>query len=439
MNYTPKNIKKALRQVIDDISAKPELFAKDPLRDFTRKRKLPFKRVVESFFSMTSKSLGGELLDYFNLSPELPSVSAFVQQRNKLSNHAFENIFNHFNNATDEKKLYKGYRLLAIDGSSIQMPVNPNDTITFFGERSKKKPYNLLHLNAAFDLMQQTYTDAIVQGGKLENEHKAFISMVDRNTSNLPVIYIADRGFESYNNIAHVQEKGAFFLIRVKDVLSKNGITKGFYLPDTDEFDQKLTINLTRTQANNTAIKNQKYISHTSPFDFLPNTASREDRYACFELSFRIVRIKISENSFETLLTNLDSENFTATELKELYAMRWGIETSFRTLKYTLGLTFVHSKKSEYVIHEIFAKLTLYNFVQLITSHLVVKNGKRKYKYKINISTATAICRSFLIMRYSAASVERLIVKNILPLRALQNMPRNMQTRKIQSFIYRVA
>ena len=40
--------------------------------------------------------------------------------------------------------------------------------------------------------------------------------MVDR--SNIPqALVIADRGYESYNNMAHIQEKGWFFLIRIKD------------------------------------------------------------------------------------------------------------------------------------------------------------------------------------------------------------------------------
>ena len=35
--------------------------------------------------------------------------------------------------------------------------------------------------------------------------------------------------------------------------------------------------------------------------------------------------------------------------IKELYHMRWGIETSFRELKYAIGLTSFHSKKRDYM------------------------------------------------------------------------------------------
>ena len=83
-----------------------------------------------------------------------------------------------------------------------------------------------------------------------------------------------------------------------------------------------------------------------------------------FPLSFRIVRFSITDSSYETVITNLDSDSFPASVLKQLYAMRWGIETSFRELKYTVGLQHFHAKKVEFVHQEIFARLTMYNFYE---------------------------------------------------------------------------
>ncbi len=42
--------------------------------------------------------------------------------------------------------------------------------------------------------------------------------MVDRYNSDTPTIFTTDRGYESYNNMAHVQEKGQKFLTRLKDI-----------------------------------------------------------------------------------------------------------------------------------------------------------------------------------------------------------------------------
>ncbi len=43
-----------------------------------------------------------------------------------------------------------------------------------------------------------------------------FTDMIDRCEIQKALV-IADRGYESYNNMAHIQEKGWNFLIRVKD------------------------------------------------------------------------------------------------------------------------------------------------------------------------------------------------------------------------------
>ena len=70
----------------------------------------------------------------------------------------------------------------------------------------------------------------------------------------------------------------------------------------------------------------------------------------------------------------MDEDAFPPSELKKLYAMRWGIETSFRELKYTVGLQHFHAKKTEFVHQEIFARLTMYNFYELISYFLRVDN-----------------------------------------------------------------
>lgn len=55
-------------------------------------------------------------------------------------------------------------------------------------------------------------------------------------------------------------------------------------------------------------------------------------------MSLRVVRIKIGEERYESLVTNLPSNEFSTADLKQLYHLRWGIETAFRELKYSLGM-----------------------------------------------------------------------------------------------------
>ena len=437
MTYTPKKIKRALKKCINEISLHPKQFANNPEKDFTRKRKLPLKQVLKCVLSMTGKSLRGELMDYFNLSLKMPTVSALVQQRNKINYTAFEALFRSFTNSVDERSIYKGYRLLAVDGSDLHTPTNKDEKSSFYEGTNGQKPYNLFHLNALYDLQRRIYVDAVVQGRKHENEHRAFVTMVDRDNSSIPTIYIADRGYESYNNMAHVIKKGQKFLIRVKDLIS-NSILSGLQLPDSNEFDISACVGLTRKQTNEVKQSNLKLVSHTQKFDYLPKTSKKSIPMAPYYISFRIVRFKLTEDTYEVLLTNLTEEEFSASEVKDLYAMRWGIETSFRDLKYSLALSYFHSKKTEHILQEIFARLTMYNFAELITSHVVVKQNNRKLSYRINFAAAVHICRNFFLKNISPSDIEALLLMHLLPVRQRSANPRRGSPRAAPSFIYRI-
>ena len=54
---------------------------------------------------MESKSLTNELIDMFDSSPEMPSASAFVQQRSKIKPDAFKTIFESFTSKITTKKI----------------------------------------------------------------------------------------------------------------------------------------------------------------------------------------------------------------------------------------------------------------------------------------------------------------------------------------------
>ena len=436
MNYTPKKIKRILKKCINELSRNPELFAKNPDKDFSRKRKLPFEQMVKIVLSMTGKSICGELMDSFGLNLNTPTASAFVQQRNKIKYEAFEMLFQNFTNVIDEQKLFKGYRLLAIDGSDLRVPINPNEPDSFHQRKNGDKPYNLLHINALYDLERRIYTDVTVEGKKRENEPKALVKMVDRDTSSVPTIYIADRGYEAYNNMAHIQEKGQKFIIRAKD-FTYGGIVYSLNLPQNDEIDENVTLFLTRKQ-NTSSKQNLKVLLSKCVFDYLPTSCKKHITITPYELNFRVVRFKLTENTYEVLITNLDKEEFNVDELKKLYAMRWGIETSFRDLKYTIGLSYPHSKKTEYILQEVFAKLTMYNFAELITSHVVVKQKNRKYPYRINFAAAVHICRNFFLKNISPSDVEALLLMHLLPVRLGSANPRRGSPRTAPSFTYRI-
>ena len=182
-----------------------------------------------------------------------------------------------------------------------------------------------------------------------------------------------------------------------------------------------------------------KILAPNATFDFLPTTSRKTDPVCWYALPFRVVRFQISDSTYETVVTNLDAGDFPPQELKRLYAMRWGIETSFRELKYTVGLLHFHAKKAEYIFQEIFARLIMYNFSELITSSVVIQNANRKYAYKANFSVAVHICRQFFLGNVSPPDVETLIARFISSIRPGRSRPRNVAAKKAVSFIYRIA
>ncbi len=121
--------------------------------------------------------------------------------------------------------------------------------------------------------------------------------------------------------------------------------------------------------------------------------------------------------------------------------MRWGIETAFRELKYPIGLTYFHSKKVEYIKQEIYAKLIMYNFCEIITLNVVLTKKERKHDYQVNFTTAISICLRYFKSKQDIPliNVEALIQKHILPVRLGRKDPRKVKTKSSVSFLYRVA
>jgi len=431
-------VKEKIMSIISDMASRKEEFVKNPGKDFTRNRKLSFEETINFMLSMGGGSLNKELMEHFNYDPNVATSSAFVQQRDKLLTKTFQFLLHEFTHSFENFKVYQGYRLIAVDGSDLLIPHDPSNKQTYFQSTPNSKGFNLLHLNVMYDLCNKVYIDACIQPGRKQNEFKALNDMVDESAfKDDKVIIIADRGYESYNVFAHVHQKGWKFLIRVKDVKSK-GITSSLALPETGEFDQQLTRILTRKQTNEVKSRPDiyKFMTKSSNFDYLESVGQ-----LYYPMTFRVVRVKIAEKTYQTFITNLEPGEFRMEQIRELYRMRWGVETSFRELKHTLGLANLHSKKVEYIIQEVFARMVMYNFCEIITLHVVIQQKPRKHGYQVNFSLAMSICRQFFkaLEKAHPPDIEALIQKYVLPIRQDRTHPRKIKFRTFVSFNYRLA
>lgn len=428
----------SLKRAIKKMAETPELYVKHPGKDFTRKRKLDFRTTVSFFLTSVGKSLSNELLQFFSCKSSFPTVSAFIQQRDKLSKTAFEELFHSFSKSNIPNQTFKGYRLLAVDGSSLCTPPNPTDADSYFPSVNGKKHFNLLHINALYDLCSHTYVDAIIEGGQVFNERTAFNNLVDRSYIKKAIV-IADRGYEAFNTFAHCMVKGWYFLIRVKD-RSSGAIINSLSLPDSEEYDVPISLVLGRSRSKEAlAIPNYKPLASNTVFDFLPASSKGSKDISTFAMNFRVVRFQISPGYFEIIITNLPADDFPPEILKKLYSERWGIETSFRHLKKNIGLELVHAKKVESIFHEIFARLIVHNFTALIAYQTSIREKLGKYSYKPSFTNAVLICRQLFLRKTSPPEAEACIARCLTPIRPDRSTPRGSPAKRSACFNNRLA
>lgn len=446
---THQQTKDLFLSAVADVTANISQYAVSPGKDFSRNRKIPPETLIRFLVSQGSSSERVEMLDFWELDASMPTLSAFNQQRAKLRPAALENVFRSFSSCVaqcpDFPESDQDYRFIAADGSTATYSsfprFSPEEYFCAPG-KSLNGVYSI-HINAFFDLDAHIYTDALLQPVRKKNEFGAFCSIVDRHGT-LPGkknVYIGDRGYCSYNNMAHVMEQGQYFLFRTKDIHSK-GLVRDFDFPDSDSFDMDVRVTLTRSHSKKVQPIPDTYvrfIGKDQAFDFVERGSLNT-----YLMGFRIVRFPLENGTFECLVTNLPRDEFPPDKLKGLYYRRWGIESSFRKLKYTIGLSNFHSCRPDYVEQEIWANLIAYNITETMVNNTIIQQKEgHKHTYKVNFTVAAHICRAFLrpSMKKDPDTVMMLLRKELIPIRDGRHYKR-LQTahfRRPRYFIYRAA
>ncbi|WP_125143444.1 IS4 family transposase [Clostridium transplantifaecale] len=435
----------AVRSVISHISD----FVLRPGKDFTRNRKFTAAQIISFLITMGASSTRVEMLDFFGMDALMPTSSAFRQQRAKLRPEALSEIFHTFNTAyfslgTVKKTIASGYRCIAADGSTTSFFSSDkfHTEDYFVSEGPSAKGFYSLHINALYDLDRNMYVASLLQPVHKKDEFLAFCTMVDTCPvlSDRKDIYIGDRGYCSYNNMAHIIEKEQYFLFRTKDVLSK-GLVGNFKLPKEGMFDETVTVTLVRSHSRKIRIPDgnyRRFVDRAASFDFLEYGSD-----GTYPLSFRVVRFQLPDGSFECLVTNLPEDEFPPARLRDIYNARWGIESSFRKLKYTIGMSNFHSCKPEHVEQEIWAKLIAYNITEAMIQSVILETHDTKHAYKVNFSMAVHICRVFLRLAAEEDVIDTvaLLRKELLPIRPGRAYPRlkTAHFRRPKYFVYRAA
>ena len=436
-----KKIHQNLNESIGAIVANKENYVKNPRKDFTRKRKLSMNSTIRELLSMGGESLPKEMIKYSDINHVDITPSAFIQQRDKISPSALNDLFYKFNDLCKDSQTYRGYRLLAVDGSDIDCYRN-KDSLNFAATPTTPKGFNKVHLNALYDVLNKTYVDVLLQPYLKQDEQGALIKMLNNRRFDAKTLIISDRGYEGYNTIMHLyRANNVDFICRVKH--GTGGFRCIAKLPMM-ELDIDVSDEITTTQKNEDKARNRIYLQIKSKKDKISSPKTRIARWD-FEspcaFTFRVVCFMLETGEYETVITSLNRNHFPASEIKKLYHMRWGIETSFRQLKYNVGLVNLHSKKDVFVEQEIYAALTMYNYCSRIVAAIPAENRqKTKHCYAIDYSVAVLICKQF-IRKQNNNFIELIkrIAKHVVPIRPGRKDERNIKKKGFVGFTYRVA
>ena len=422
---TPSDIKSALGRAITGAAQGTGLI---------HAQKLPPETLIRFLIGAEGGSLAKELHSAgIEVTP-----AAVSQRRAQIPPDSFREVFHQFNAACVDVETFRGYRVLAVDGTAVNMPRNPNAP-SFVQNSSAPKGYNQLHVNPLYDVLNKIYCDVLIQPEPQKDEIGALIEMLKRNDFQQKTLIIADRGYESYNLLAYLIEKShTDFLIRIKQ--NHSAMREVARLP-MFELDCDIAFTITTTQTNDD--KKNRYVFLQVPKKSKPGVKTRRGRWdfqSPYTMKLRIVRFQLSTGEFETIATSLP-RSFTPQDIKELYRWRWKIEESHKAGKYSIGLVNLHGKSDEFVQQEIYAALTMFNFTSRIVREVVVKQPKNGiYAYQLNFKMAVALCREFF--KNADADVEELvrqIARHTIPIRPGRRDNRNLRAKGFVGFVYRVA
>jgi len=369
MKRKKKKSKKFINYIRNQIYSKQflELNRKSD-KDFTRKRKLTFPKIILFMLNSIKKSLQKELTEFFlNFSNEKNITnSAYSQSRMKLNHTAFielnDGIIKEFytDNIFD---LWKGFRLLAIDGSRLQLPLSL-EIIEYFGfaQNQGVVPIPMAQASSCYDLLNNMIINSEIDRYET-SEYNLSLKHLEKCQFEKDLL-IYDRYYDGMWFMFYHILKKKDFIIR----MAKNSITEVQNFFNSNE--ESKIIEITKLHIDS---KNQlKKLG----IEFIP-------------FKIRLVKVILDNGEVEVLATSLlDEKKYPNKEFKWLYGKRWGIETNFDHLKNHLMIEDFTGLSSLSVLQDFFVSMFMANMQQILISEAQDELKKQKkdteYEYKIN-------------------------------------------------------
>lgn len=291
-----------------------------------------------------------------------PSKSAFSQARSNLSHEAFiqlnQDSVRLFYQKNHYKK-WKGFRVLAIDGSRSVLPLTPSVVDEFgtnnFGPNADS-PASLATVSFLYDVFNGLVLDAEIESYNSSESKLAKSHLKHAGEGDL-ILY--DRYYASYALIFLQASKKINFVFRMKDNWWHD--VKDFV--ESGEKDRIVTLKLP-----------SKYKSLKGENPNVPE-----------EVRVRLIKKVKSNGEVQVFCTSLiDQEKYSAKCICNLYKERWGIEEAYKLIKTRLELGDYSGKTALSVRQDFYAKVLMVSLINIFCSDLEPRIEKPGSKRKEN-------------------------------------------------------
>jgi hypothetical protein len=323
------------------------------------------------------------------------SKSAFVQARKKIKPEVFDKLsqtlLNEFYTDNDiAVKSWNGFRLLAVDGSRITLPIT-DELKTIYGKTTNQTDTFIVQARCSviYDVLNNYVIDGAL-GALKKGERDLALTHFEYCNSDDLIIY--DRGYPSYDFINQHLDRGLNYVMRVK--IGFSGLIKDF------EKSGKKSIVTEMYPGKNAKLSDKQYTRNTP-------------------IKVRLVRVELGKGQVEILITSLANSNLYSTnEFKQLYFKRWRVETFYDELKNKLKVEHFSGYSNLSILQDFKAALFVSNVQTLIVSELEdeIKEGNqtKKYDYKVNTNVSYGLLKNRIVTLFlEEQSVETDIVEEL--------------------------
>lgn len=311
-----------------------------------------------------------------HLSGERFTASAYCQARRRLPLQLLERLVDRFAGqlgGPTEVPLWRGHRVLLVDGSGFSMPDTP-ELQAYFGQSSNQKPgcgFPVGHLLCLFDAQGGFLREVIIS--PLRTHDMAHVSELHPKLRANDLV-VGDRGFCSYAHLALVLQGNMHAVFRIH----QNMIVDFHpYRPSSQEI---LGTGLPSSRYRQRLGHCDQLVEWVKPKvrpQWMPadQFAQLPERTVVREIKWRIRNPHRRVQQVLLVTTLLDPELYPAAEIAKLYEQRWQVEVDLRDLKITLGLDVLKGHKVNTVKKELLVFVLVHNLVRLVTVKAAARQG----------------------------------------------------------------